>query len=83
MMAEDIKSVKSENKPKLGARIKKFFKDYKSELKKIVWPTRQQLVKNTVVVLFTIIFMAAIVGVLDLIFGFGVSQLSNVRNLFG
>ena len=78
-MAEEIKK----EKVKLGEKIKRFFKDYKSEMKKIVWPTRQQLVKNTAVVLFTIVFMAAIVGVLDLLFGFGISQLSNIRSLFG
>ena len=90
-MAEEIKkeenkkekSVKPpENKVKLGDRIKKFFKDYKSEMKKVVWPTKDQLIKNTGVVLVAIIFMAVIVGVLDLIFGLGISLLANVKGLF-
>ena len=68
----------SKEKMKLGARIKKFWKDYQSELKKIVWPTRPQVIKNTGVVLAAIIFVAAIVGVLDLLFGLGVNALSGL-----
>jgi preprotein translocase subunit SecE len=88
-MAEEIKgsSKKEEIKPKkekvkLGERIKKFFRDYKSEMKKVVWPTRSQLIKNTSVVLFAVIFMAVIIGVLDLLFGFGINLLTNVKGLF-
>ena len=43
---------------KLGffARIKKWFRDMKSELKKVVWPTPKQFGKNTAVAL---VMMAA------------------------
>ena len=83
-MAEDIKKEKSDNsgkpvkkeKARLTDRVKKFFKDYKSEMKKVVWPTRPQLIRHTTVVLIAIIFMAAIIGLLDLIFGFGISRLT-------
>ena len=93
-MAEDIKKEKN-NKPektekklpeknekvKLREKIKRFFRDYKSEMKKVVWPTKEQLIKNTSVVLVVIIFMAAIIGVLDLLFGFGISQLTRIGDL--
>ena len=86
-MAEEIKTAKPEKekkeKPKFSEKIKKFFKDYKSEMKKVVWPTREQLVKNTGVVLVAIIFMAVIIGILDLGFGFGINMLTNVKDLFG
>ena len=65
-------------KVKLGTRLKKFFKDYRSEIKKIVWPTRAQVIKNTGIVLVAIIFIAAIVGVLDLVFGLGINALSSL-----
>ena len=82
-MAEETKSnkpVKSETKIgkdgkeklKLGARIKKFFRDYRSEMKKIVWPTRTQVIQNTGVVVIAILFVAVIVGLLDLAFGTGI-----------
>ena len=62
----------------IAAKIKKFIKDYRSEMKKIVWPTRPQVIKNTGVVLVAIIFVAAIVGVLDLIFGMGINAISGL-----
>ena len=80
--ANIVKAEKKEKK-KLGSRIKKFLKDYKSEIKKIVWPTRNQVIKNTGVVLVAIIFVAAVVGVLDLIFGLGINALSGLGSVFG
>ena len=88
-MAEESKNTKpvktgkdGKEKMKLGARIKKFFRDYKSELKKIVWPTRPQVIQNTGVVLIAITFIAAVVGVLDLAFGTGViSGLNYIKEL--
>ena len=65
--------------PKIRERIKKFFKDYKSEMKKIVWPTRKQVIQNTGIVLVAIIFVALVVGVLDALFGLGISALSKIK----
>ena len=45
-----------------------FFKDFKAELKKVVWPTPKQLVNNTVAVVTIVLITAAIVFVLDLVF---------------
>lgn len=36
----------------------KFFKDVRTELKKVIWPTRQQLANNT----FTVLMMCFLVG---------------------
>ncbi len=47
-MVDKKKSAKPAKKPN---RIAKFFKDLKAEVKKIVWPTRKQVLNNTVVVL--------------------------------
>jgi len=65
--------------PKLREKIKKFIRDYRSEMKKIVWPTRTQVIQNTGVVLVAIIFIALIVGALDLLFGFGVGALGDLK----
>lgn len=46
-------------------RIKRFFKDYKSEIKKIVWPSRKTVTKNVLVVLAVCIFVGAFIWVLD------------------
>ena len=52
----------------LFARIKKFFKDVRNELRKVNWPTRKELTVYTGVVLVTVFIVATFVGVVDLLF---------------
>lgn len=51
---------KSSEKLGLGKRIAKWFRELKSELKKVIWPTPKQTVNNTAVAL-AFMFVAAIV----------------------
>lgn len=60
-MAKENAKTNSKNK-------KHFWKDFKAELKKVIWPTPKQLFKNTVAVLFIVIITSAIVFVLDVVF---------------
>ena len=55
-------------KQEISKNKKSFFKDFKAELKKVVWPTPKQLVNNTVAVITIVLITAAIVFVLDLAF---------------
>ncbi len=50
-------------------RIPKFFRDQRSEMKKIVWPTRKQVMNNTGIVLAAIVIFAVAVGSFDWILG--------------
>ena len=61
-----------------------FFKDFKAELKKVIWPTPKQLVNNTIAVVVIVVITAAIVFVLDVVFDllnkYGINNLkSRVR----
>lgn len=47
---------------------KHFLKDFKVELKKVIWPTKKQTARNTIAVIFLVILISVIVVVLD--FGF-------------
>lgn len=47
---------------------KHFFKDFKAELKKVIWPTPKQVVNNTTAVITIVLITALIVFVLDLTF---------------
>lgn len=47
---------------------KHFWKDFKAELKKVIWPTKKQLANNTLVVVAMVLATAAVVLVLDLAF---------------
>ena len=53
---------------KSGKEKKHFWKDFKAELKKVIWPTPKQVVNNTVAVITIVIITAVIVFVLDLAF---------------
>ena len=47
----------------------KFFRDTRSELKKVVWPSKEDTKKNTLVVLVVVLIAAAVLFILDAIFG--------------
>ena len=64
MAKKEAKTNKKEN----NKNKKSFSKDFKAELKKVVWPTPKQLVNNTVEVISIVLVTAAIVFVLDLTF---------------
>ena len=49
--------------------IAKYFKDTKSELKKVVWPSKKDVKTNTITVLAVVIAAAVVLIVLDIIFG--------------
>lgn len=53
---------------KSGKEKKHFWKDFKAELKKVIWPTPKQVVNNTVAVITIVVITAVIVFVLDLAF---------------
>ena len=46
---------------------KGFFKDMKSELKKVVWPTKRQVINNTLLVVALVIIVSLIVLGIDLV----------------
>lgn len=52
----------------------RFFRDVKSEMKKVVWPTKKQVINNTIIVAVVVIISAIILSLLDLIFGFGLGM---------
>lgn len=70
-MAEENKV----KKPSIFSRIGKWFRELKSECKKIVWPTRKQTTNNTIIVLCVVLIVGIFVWILDLIFGLGISTL--------
>ncbi len=75
-MAEEKKSVapaptakvavkKTNGKLKFFARIKKWFRDMRSELKKVVWPTAKQTSKNTLVAIVIMVAAAVVLWAFD------------------
>jgi preprotein translocase subunit SecE len=56
----------------LFGRLARFLREVVSELRKVIWPTRKQLVTYTIVVLVFVSFMVALVALLDFVFAQGV-----------
>jgi preprotein translocase SecE subunit len=73
------KESKNENKVK-----KHFFKDFKAELKKVIWPTPKQLINNTIAVVTIVLITAVIVFILDALFDlgnkYGITKLQSIVN---
>ena len=65
-MAKDDKSKSSERRQ--PNRIQRYIKETIGELKKVNWPTRQEAINLTVIVLIVTLTMSAILGLLDLLF---------------
>ena len=52
---------------RFGRGISKWFREMKSELKKVVWPSGSQLVNNTLIVLTAVVIVGVIVYCFDLL----------------
>ncbi len=48
--------------------IVRYFKETRAELKKVTWPTREEALNLTLIVVGFTIFMAAVLGLIDYIF---------------
>ncbi len=57
------------------SNIAKFFRDTISEMKKVVWPTKKQIINNTLVVAVVVVVAALLIFALDAIFGLGLNLL--------
>ena len=67
-VAKAAKGKKKSDKPNAGARsgkIKKFFRDFRGEVKKIVWPDAKMVLKSTGVVLLVVAILSIIIYGID------------------
>ena len=54
---------------------KDFIKGLKSEFRKIIWPNKEDLTKNTIAVVSVTVALGVLIAVLDLIIKFGLNLL--------
>ena len=71
-----------ETNKKQSKEKKHFMKDFKAELKRVIWPTTKQLVNNTVAVITIVLITAIIVFALDFAFEkmneYGIEKIKSV-----
>ena len=51
---------------RIGSKIKKFFKDTVSELKKVSWTSKTELFKSTKLVVVTVLAVCIVIALIDL-----------------
>lgn len=68
MAVPELPSVKDTN------GVMRFLREAKSELKKVTWPTRRELIANTIVVFIAVVLSAILIWAIDSIFA-GLFQL--------
>jgi preprotein translocase subunit SecE len=66
---KNAKSDKSTKKKQKSHKISNYFKDLKSELKKITWFSAQDTLKNSVWVVVALVILSIVIGAIDWCFG--------------
>ena len=61
-----------------GKKFAKWFREMKSELKKVVWPSGKQLVNNTLIVLAAVLVVGVVVCLFDFLAVSGVALLGRL-----
>ena len=60
--------------------IARYFRELRSELKKVVWPTPQQVLKNTLVVAACVVVVGAFIWLFDFVAQVGITALIGAFN---
>ena len=60
------------------AKFKKYLSECKAELKKVTWPTKDQLIHNSIVIIVFIALITAVLAVLDAGFGWVFTKLTEI-----
>lgn len=80
-MADEKVKEKKEKKRKEPGKVRRWFKDFFSELKKVTWPSFSKVLKQTGVVLFVTVCFLLVMMAFDSLFGllydYLISGLSN------
>ena len=62
---KEKKAKSADKKPGVFARIAKWLRELKSELKKVQWPSKKQTVNNTLVVIACVLIVGVCIWVFD------------------
>jgi preprotein translocase subunit SecE len=64
-----------------GDRFVHFLKETRIELRKVVWPTRQETIKTTGIIMIAVVIVAIFLWIVDAFFTWGVQSISSI-NIF-
>ncbi len=75
---EKAKKPVTKVKKKKQGGIRKYFRDLKSEMKKVTWPSRKQVANNTAVVMVTMCITGLLLAGIDIGLGWLVTLLAGL-----
>jgi len=52
-------------KPNIFARLAQYFRDVRSEMRRVVWPQRPEVINSSIVVVVTLLFFVAFTFIVD------------------
>ena len=64
-----------------GDRLVHFSKETQIELRKVVWPTREETIKTTGIIMIAVVIVAIFLWIVDAFFTWGVQSISSI-NIF-
>lgn len=70
---------KKNAKPGALARTKKYFAQVRSEMKRVVWPSKKELINYSVTVVVSLIAVGVVIAVLDSVISGGLVLFSGLR----
>ena len=73
------KSKAKKDKPSLGSRIASWFRGFKAEFKKIIWPTQHDVIRETTAVVVVSCIIGVIIALLDFLIQHGIDFLVNLH----
>ena len=56
----------------------RYFRELRSELKKVVWPTPKQVLKNTLIVIVCVLVVGVMLWLFDTVANFGIRGLDSL-----
>ncbi len=59
----------------LPQRVKSFYTEVRTEMKKVTTPTRKEVQATTIVVIVTVFLFGAYFGIIDKVIGYGIDKL--------
>ena len=63
---------------RMGRAIGKFFRDYHSEMKKVVWLSKKETIRNSVLVTVVVVVTAIVIGLVDAGFTYAIKALGSI-----
>lgn len=77
--AKKASKPKKTGKPGIFSRVKSYLGSVRSEMKRVVWPTKQELINYSVAVCASLIVVGVIIALLDAVIGTGLVAFAGLR----